>query len=89
MSAMTKPCPACGGTGNIVIPIGDRLKLVRDRVGQTQEKFAKAIGISRTSLTNIEAGRQDVPLPRLVIINKLYGVSIDWLLGLVDTEPQP
>ena len=40
--------------------LGQRIRDLRNGQGQTQEQLAKAIGISRASLANIEAGRQKV-----------------------------
>ena len=40
--------------------LGKRIKGLRKGLGQTQEKMAKQVGISRASLANIEAGRQQV-----------------------------
>ena len=79
-------CPVCGGTGQVAIPVGIRIKETRERMSMTQEAFALSIGMSRPSLANIEAGRQDVPLKFLIAINRVHNVSVDWLLG---TDPKP
>lgn len=42
--------------------IGERLKQRRLEAKVTQEQLAKAAGVLRTSVTNIEAGRQKPPL---------------------------
>lgn len=42
--------------------IGDRIKQFRNEEGLTQEKLAKSIGVSRTSIVNIEGGNQHAPL---------------------------
>lgn len=81
----TALCPVCGGTGTIAIPIGIRIEALRKRLEMTQEHFATSIGMSRPSLANIEAGRQDVPLKFIVAIARIHSVSTDWLLG---TEPE-
>ena len=40
--------------------LGKRIKGLRKSLGQTQDKMARQMGISRASLANIEAGRQQV-----------------------------
>ena len=42
--------------------IGQRLKDQRGALGLTQQQVARQTGVERTSITNIEAGRQKLPL---------------------------
>lgn len=42
--------------------VGQRLKIQRKRRGHTQQQTSAAIGISRASYANMEAGRQTVAL---------------------------
>jgi len=41
----------------------------------SQEAFAKAVGLSRTSITNIERGRQPVSLHTLYFMADILGVG--------------
>lgn len=40
--------------------LGERIRVLRNDLRQTQDQLAKQVGISRASLANIEAGRQQV-----------------------------
>ena len=42
--------------------LGTRIRTARARVGMSQAKLAEKLGMSRTSVVNIEAGRQHPPL---------------------------
>lgn len=42
--------------------IGARIQMIREAVGMTQDDLAKKVGYTRTSVVNIEAGRQRLPL---------------------------
>jgi transcriptional regulator with XRE-family HTH domain len=42
--------------------VGRRVRLARERVGLTQDALAMCVTLSRTSVTNIEKGRQKVLL---------------------------
>lgn len=42
--------------------IGARLQMIREAVGMTQDELSKKVGYTRTSVVNIEAGRQRLPL---------------------------
>jgi transcriptional regulator with XRE-family HTH domain len=44
---------------------GKRLREVRKKAGLTQETLGQRVGLTRTSITNIEAGRQPVNLELL------------------------
>lgn len=46
----------------------------------SQRAFAKAVGLSRTSITNIERGRQPVSLPTLYAMAYILGRDIADLL---------
>jgi transcriptional regulator with XRE-family HTH domain len=50
------------------IEMGERLRAKREAFGLTQAEVAEAIGISRTSLTNIECGRQRILVDQLALI---------------------
>jgi DNA-binding XRE family transcriptional regulator len=41
---------------------GKALQLARRAAGKTQEDIAKVLGVARTSITNMEAGRQAISL---------------------------
>lgn len=48
--------------------IGRRVRERRERFEKTQDELAKQIHLTRTSVTNIERGRQKVPLHHLLRI---------------------
>lgn len=54
------------------------------RKEMTQEKLGKIVGLSRTSITNIEQGRQHVPLHHLFSIANALKVPPAALLPLED-----
>lgn len=42
--------------------LGVKIETIRTALGWTQEELAKKVGLTRTSITNLEAGRQRVLL---------------------------
>jgi transcriptional regulator with XRE-family HTH domain len=46
----------------IYAAIGARVRYIRDVIGMDQTTLAKQTGLTRTSLTNFEAGNQRCPL---------------------------
>jgi transcriptional regulator with XRE-family HTH domain len=54
---------------------GRRLRSARKAANLTQEDLAERVGLSRTSITNIERGRQHVPLHMLFSLATAVGVE--------------
>jgi len=54
---------------------GRRLAQYRKRAGVSQEKLADALHLTRTSITNIEHGRQPIQLPTLYAIAEALGLD--------------
>jgi transcriptional regulator with XRE-family HTH domain len=65
---------------NLYAEVGRRLREARASAGMTQADVARATGVSRTSITNIEAGRQHLPLHQFVLIADTLDVSAGELL---------
>ncbi len=57
--------------------LGKNLRDARERAGLSQDRVAQLVGLKRTSLTNIEAGRQHPPLHVLcdIVTHLNVGVS--------------
>lgn len=55
--------------------LGTKLRVERERLGLTQAGLASVIGISRTSLTNIECGKQRLLVDQLAVICRELRVS--------------
>lgn len=60
----------------------------RERLKLTQDQLGERIGLSRTSITNIERGRQKVLLHQFFRLAESLGVSPDALLPNVPAAPQ-
>lgn len=61
--------------------VGERIRAVREGRGVTQQQLADAAGLTRTSITNVEAGRQRTPLHVLLAISQALDVPLTGLLG--------
>src|ERR1700744_2578665 len=62
--------------------LGRKIRQARERQGQklSQEALAQRLGISRTSMVNIEAGRQHTPLHVLWQIAELLETKLTLLI---------
>ena len=66
---------------------GDRLREARQKRRFTQEALAAKLQIEgvimeRNSISRIESGTRFVCDYELVVLSKVLGVGVDWLLGL-------
>lgn len=66
--------------------IGERLQELRKDRGISQAEFAKILGVSHYTVSSYECNRSDPDDNAKIIIARLFDVSIDYLLGLID-EP--
>ncbi len=60
---------------NLYRKLGERIRQQRLSVNMTQEELATTIGMLRTSIVNIEAGRQKPPLHVLYQICRQLGAE--------------
>lgn len=56
--------------------VGKRVKMMRKRAGMNQQALADAIGLQRTSVANIEAGRQAISLRTAYVLWHLLGLGL-------------
>ena len=63
---------------------GERIKAMRLSLGLNQVEFAKALHVTKQSVSNWENENIQPSIDMLTKIAKLYSVSADYLLGLQD-----
>ena len=68
---------------------GRRLRSARKAAQLTQEALAERVSMSRTSITNIEKGRQHIPLHTFFKLATAVGIPPGRLLPEKQIEPQP
>ena len=56
--------------------LGKRIRKAREQARITQDQLAEAVSLSRTSITNIERGRQGVQVSTLVRIARTLGGNV-------------
>jgi transcriptional regulator with XRE-family HTH domain len=60
--------------------IGARVRALRATSGLTQRAVAERTGLSRASIANVEAGRQNLRLRQLGALAAALGVQVDRLV---------
>ena len=58
-----------------------RIRDLREDSDLTQTQVARMLGMSQTGYSKYETGENDIPTAVLIQLARLYGTSIDYLLG--------
>jgi len=69
--------------------VGSRVRVARHRAGFSQAAVAKASGLSRTSIVNIEADNQGLTLDTLVDVAQALGISPSSLVPRMQQHVEP
>jgi len=64
--------------------LGQRLKLLRNEKGMTQQDMADLLGKTSRHYQAMESGKINVPGLTLIKLADFFGVSIDYLVGRSD-----
>lgn len=68
------------------VQFGLRVKNARVSADLSQAELATKLGIARSSVANIESGRQRLPLHQLPLIARVLALSIDELVSDFDVD---
>lgn len=60
--------------------VGRRVRMARTGANLTQDELAEAVDLTRSSIANLEAGRQRIPLHMFAVIAERLGVQAADLL---------
>ena len=63
-----------------------RLRDLREDSDLTQDQLVKALGIHKTTYTNYEQGKREIPFALVITLAKFYNVSINYIAG-IDKKP--
>lgn len=66
---LKKPIETCH------ISVGIRIRMIRETLGLTQDEISKRVGLERTSIANIESGRQRLSLEDIEVFSSALGTS--------------
>lgn len=58
-----------------------RIRDLREDRDWNQTQVAKMLGMSQTGYSKYETGENDIPTQVLIQLARIYGTSVDYLLG--------
>ncbi|MBM0235934.1 helix-turn-helix transcriptional regulator [Micromonospora sp. ATA32] len=82
-----RPTVAVPQPGDRLARFGQRVRALREAAGLRQADLAAKVGLARTSIANIEAGRQDTTVTVLLALADTLDTTVGALLG--DEPGQP
>lgn len=65
-----------------------RLRDLREDHDMTQDQLVAALNLNKTTYTNYEQGKREIPFALVIRLAQFYNVSIDYIAGLSNT-PAP
>lgn len=68
------------------MPYYRRLRDLREDNDLTQAQLVEKLKMHKTTYTNYEQGKRDLPLTIAIKLANFYGVSLDYLAGLSNNE---
>lgn len=63
-----------------------RLKDLRDDKDLTQDQLVEILGMHKTTYTNYEQGKREIPFSLAIRLAEFYNVSLDYIAGFTN-EP--
>jgi len=67
----------------------NRFRECREASGLTQKYVALTLGVKGPSVSNWESGKTTPTTENVAALAKMYNVSVDYLLGWDEGQPQP
>ena len=61
-----------------------RIRDLREDGDLTQKEISQKLNCSQQVYSNYELGQRDIPTDILIKLSAIYGVSVDYILGISD-----
>ena len=64
----------------------DRIRALREDNDMTQMQIAGLLKVGQKTYSDYELGKTRIPVDSLIVLAKLYNVSMDYICGVTDTR---
>lgn len=64
----------------------ERIRALREDVDKTQSEIAKLLKVGQRTYCDYELGKTRIPVDSLIVLAKLYDVSMDYICGVSDVR---
>ena len=62
----------------------ERIRALREDSDKTQSEIAQILNIGQKTYSDYELGKTRIPVDSLIVLAKLYDVSMDYICGISD-----
>lgn len=66
----------------------ERIRALREDNDKTQTEIAQLLKVGQKTYSDYELGKTRIPVDSLIILAKLYNVSMDYICGVTDSRKQ-
>lgn len=66
-----------------------RLRELRKKCGLTMKELGATLGVAESTISQYETGKRQPDYEMLLRLSELFGVSVDYLLGVEEKEKAP
>jgi len=66
----------------------ERIRALREDGDKTQTEIARLLKVGQRTYCDYELGKTRIPVDSLIVLAKLYNVSMDYICGLSDVKGQ-
>ena len=66
----------------------ERIRALREDNDKTQTEIAQILKVGQKTYSDYELGKTRIPVDSLIILAKLYNVSMDYICGVTDARKQ-
>ena len=60
----------------------ERIRALREDCDKTQTEIARLLKVGQKTYSDYELGKTRIPVDRLIVLAKLYDVSMDYICGV-------
>ena len=64
----------------------ERIRALREDQDKTQAEIAALLKVGQRTYCDYELGKTRIPVDSLIVLAKLYNVSMDYICGLTDAR---
>lgn len=65
-----------------------RLRDLREDADLTQDELVKILKMHKTTYTNYEQGKREIPFALAIELAQFYNISLDYIAGLISNPKQ-
>lgn len=72
----------------ISVTYSERIRALREDADKTQSQIAALLQVGQRTYCDYEKGKTRIPVDSLIILARLYNVSMDYICGISDEKQE-